>query len=87
MAWDFKAKIAALEAELKISANQMALQAGLGNGFFKYPLSQNEDPSQDKTEKFLKFWEIKTEWWKTGKGEIFSRKVTPAMGLFWGKTN
>lgn len=68
-------RIAVLEAELQDSANNIGKEAGLGNGtILGWTDNQIEKPTA-AVEKFLRFWAINPQWWKTGEGDIFLTSV------------
>ena len=68
-------RIKALEGKLDKSANILGKEAGIGNGTVGgWTDNQVEKPTA-AVEKFLRHYNIREEWWKTGKGEIFNTSV------------
>lgn len=68
-------RIAILEGKLGKSGNVLGKEAGIGNGTVGgWSDNQIEKPTA-VVEKFLTYYNIRTEWWKTGKGEIFNTSV------------
>jgi hypothetical protein len=68
-------RIAALEAILNKSGNQLGLEAGIGNGTVGGWNDNLIGKPSLAVEKFLRHYNIRDEWWKTFKGEIFNTSV------------
>lgn len=73
---EIKARIAVLEALLKLSGNQLGMNAGLGNATVDRWTDKHLDISKPLVEKFLSYHKINPEWWQTGKGEVLIKNGT-----------
>jgi hypothetical protein len=80
-------RIAVLKQELGISSNRALEKGGLpgdewvvSNGLLD--TWKDKDPSEFTTsslERFLNYWGINKDWWRTGKGDPITKKPTPAI--------
>jgi hypothetical protein len=71
-------RITVLELELKKSIRQMEQESGLGNGTLSSWKEKVVEYSTDKVEKFLQYYSINRQWWRTGEGEILDKKSKEA---------
>lgn len=59
------------------SIYDLELKSGVGTGTIRKAYDENREPSKRTIWKFLESLSINTEWWETGKGEIYLENPTP----------
>jgi hypothetical protein len=72
---DFRQKIDKLLSIKGIKLYKLAEISGLGNTLEK-AYEKNRDMRQSTTDRFIQKLRINSEWWKTGKGDVFAENIT-----------
>lgn len=58
------------------SVYDLEVKSGVGMGTLRKAYDENREPSKRTIWKFLEALSINTEWWETGKGDIYLQKGT-----------